>query len=201
MTQPERNASLRLVTLLLVLLALGVAGRLLPHPPNVAPIAALALFGGFAFQRGPALALAGGALLVSDAVIGFYAPILMASVYLGLLFPVVFRAWLRQHLSVLRIGTAAVAGSLVFFVTSNLAVWAFSGWYPRTLDGLAACFLAALPFFQYTLLGDLLWAGVLFGAYAVITQRKARAITCAALEPRPWPAAPDAARYRPRCRG
>lgn len=185
MTQPDRHASLRLIALFLTLLALGVAGRLLPHPPNLAPIAALALFGGFALPRGQALALAGGALLISDAIIGFYAPVLMIFVYVGLLFPVVFGNWLRARLSVLRIGAAALAGSLFFFVASNLAVWAFSGWYPPTLDGLAACFLAALPFFQYTLAGDLLWAGVLFGGYALIAQRGNRPLGHPALAPRP----------------
>jgi hypothetical protein len=57
-----------------------------------------------------------------------------------------------------------VACSLVFFVASNFAVWAFSGMYSLDLAGLSQCFIAALPFLQNTVAGDLFWTAVLFGA-------------------------------------
>jgi hypothetical protein len=55
------------------------------------------------------------------------------------------------------------ACSLIFFAVTNLGVWAFSGMYPLTFDGLMACYVAALPFLQHTVVGDLLWAVALFG--------------------------------------
>jgi hypothetical protein len=65
-------------------------------------------------------------------------------------------------------GAAPVIGgmltcSLLFFAATNFAVWAFSGLYPLTWQGLTTCYVAALPFLDKTVLGDLFWCGVLFG--------------------------------------
>jgi hypothetical protein len=59
----------------------------------------------------------------------------------------------------------AAASSVFFFVTSNFAVWMFSGIYARDAGGLVKCYIAALPFFQNTLMGDLFWTTVLFGGF------------------------------------
>ena len=45
------NLSFNYLVILAVLIALGVAGRLLPHPPNFTPMAAIALFAGFIFLK------------------------------------------------------------------------------------------------------------------------------------------------------
>jgi hypothetical protein len=63
---------------------------------------------------------------------------------------------------------AIIAYSLLFFVTTNLAVWAFSGMYPLTMAGLATCYAAGLPFLPQTVIGDLFWAAVLFGGAALL---------------------------------
>jgi hypothetical protein len=63
---------------------------------------------------------------------------------------------------------AIVAYSLLFFVVTNFAVWALSGMYPLTAAGLAACYVAALPFLPQTVIGDLFWAAVLFGGAALV---------------------------------
>jgi hypothetical protein len=68
---------------------------------------------------------------------------------------------------VIRIGLASVAGSIVFFLVSNFGTWALSGMYAHTLTGLAACYAAAIPFFQNTLAGDLFYATLLFGGFRV----------------------------------
>ncbi len=47
-------------------------------------------------------------------------------------------------------------------------MWLFSGFYPRTVAGLAACYVAAIPFFQNTVAGDLFYAGLLFGGFALL---------------------------------
>ena len=57
---------------------------------------------------------------------------------------------------------------MFFFVTSNFAVWMFSGIYARDIAGLVKCYIAALPFFQNTLMGDLFWTAVLFGGLWVV---------------------------------
>jgi hypothetical protein len=58
-------------------------------------------------------------------------------------------------------------GSAQFFVVTNLAVWATGGFYPKTIAGLVNCFVAGAPFFWYTLAGDALYAGILFGGFAL----------------------------------
>jgi hypothetical protein len=68
---------------------------------------------------------------------------------------------------VLRIAGAAVAGSVLFYVLTNFGTWLTTGMYPRTLEGLAACYVAAIPFFQNTLAGDLFFSALLFGGFAV----------------------------------
>jgi hypothetical protein len=69
------------------------------------------------------------------------------------------------------IAAAAVTSSLLFFVLTNLGVWAFGHMYPKTAAGLIACYTAALPFFRNTLEGDLLYTLVLFGGFALLERR------------------------------
>ena len=68
---------------------------------------------------------------------------------------------------------ASLAGSVVFFLVSNFGVW--MGWkmYPATVGGLIDCYVAALPFFRNTVLGDLAYAGLMFGIYAWVRRRRA----------------------------
>ena len=62
----------------------------------------------------------------------------------------------------LPIAFATVLGLCVFFVVTNTACWAL--WYPRTLAGLVTCYVAAIPFFKNTVLGDSLYTAGLFAA-------------------------------------
>jgi hypothetical protein len=56
---------------------------------------------------------------------------------------------------------------LQFFLITNFGVWAFLGSYPRTGGGLAACYVAGIPFFWNTLAGDAIYATLLFGGVVV----------------------------------
>ena len=60
-----------------------------------------------------------------------------------------------------------LAGSVLFFVWTNFGVWAFWNLYPHTLEGLVACYTAAIPFFRNTLLGDVVYSTALFGGFAL----------------------------------
>jgi len=153
----------RLIALLLAIATAAVL-RLLPHPPNFSPIGAMALFSG-AYLGRKALAFAAplAALLVSDAVLGFYHG--MATVYATDLLIVLIGSLALQRRSALRIGLAAAASSIAFFALTNFGMWVWSGIYPRTAAGLEACFVAAVPFFQNTLAGDLFYSALLFGGF------------------------------------
>jgi hypothetical protein len=155
----------RLVALLSAILA-AAAMRLVPHPPNFTPIGAMALFGGaYLGRRAVAFVAPLAALLLSDAVLGFYSGMWVNYLAVGL---IVLIGWgLSARRSVLRLGIAAVASSILFFVLSNFGVWALSGMYPHDLAGLAACYAAAIPFFQNTVAGDLFYTALLFGGFAL----------------------------------
>jgi hypothetical protein len=179
------NSGFTYLVILAVLIALGVAGRLLPHPPNFTPMAAIALFAGFIFmKRYMAIVAVVAAMLLTDYfAFGYLSPDWFASksmivVYLALLFPVVFRSFLQKKLGVLRIAGAALASATVFFVATNLAVWAFSPMYEKTFAGLVLCYTMAIPFFQNTIAGDMMWSGIIFGSYFALRHfSKLRALT------------------------
>ncbi|HET9811061.1 MAG TPA: DUF6580 family putative transport protein [Sphingomicrobium sp.] len=155
----------RLLALLLAIFA-AAAMRLLPHPPNFSPIAAMALFSGAQIPRRLLAFVAPfAALLLSDAVLGFYAG--MNFVYFSFALTVLIGWAVASRRSPLVIGGAAVASSVLFFVLTNFGMWLFSGFYPLTREGLVACYVAAIPFFQNTLAGDLFFTALLFGGFAL----------------------------------
>ena len=159
----------RFSVLTLMVLA-AAATRLLPHPPNMTSIAAVALFGGAQFEdRRLALVVPLAALVLSDLVLGFHAT--QPVIYLSFVLIALIGLALRGHRRPAWIAGTAVAGSVLFFALSNLGVWAMGGLYPKTLTGLAECYAAALPFFRNSLAGDLLYSGLLFGLFALLERR------------------------------
>ncbi len=167
---PRRNA----IALAAFLVVAAVALRVLRHfglvdlPPNVAPIAAVALFGACMLPRRLALLLPLGAMLTSDLIIGVYHPGIMASVYGSFLLTVAIGWRLRGRRNPLAVYIASLASSTTFFLLTNAAVWAFGTLYPKTAGGLASAYVAGMPFFRNTLLGDLGFVSVLFGAYELV---------------------------------
>ena len=158
------------------LIALAVATRLVIFffpgviPYNFTPVEALGLFGGAWFaDRRSAFIVPLAAMALSDLVIGLYP--LLPLVYACIAGSVLLGFRLRTRRSTLRISVAAIASSTGFYVVTNFGVWATSGMYPHTLAGLAACYVAGLPFYPATLAGTLLWSGALFGGYALLAQR------------------------------
>ena len=155
----------RLIALLSAIAAAAVL-RLVPHPPNFSPIGAMALFSGAYLGRRPLAFIAPiAALLLSDSILGFYSGMWVN--YLGFALVVVI-GWLAlSRISLVRLGLAAVASSILFFLISNFGVWGLSGMYPHTLAGLSAAYVAAIPFFQNTLAGDLFYTTLLFGGFRI----------------------------------
>ncbi len=166
---------LKAPALFVTLVVFAMLSRLLPHAPNLAAVAAVAMFAGWFFHsRLLAISVPLTAMLLSDALIGGYQPAIMVAVYLSFIAPVFFRGLIGRDLSAARLlaraGIGALAASTLFFISTNLAVWAFAGYYPLTAPGLAACFAAALPFFRHTLAGDLVFTSFLFGSFILLTR-------------------------------
>jgi hypothetical protein len=152
----------------------AAASRLIPHPPNMASVAAIALFGGATISdKRAAFLVPLAALLLSDMVLGFYRH--MEVVYVAFALIVAIGIWLQKHRALLPIAAATLASSLLFFLITNFGVWAFEAMYPKTLAGLFACYVAALPFLRNTLQGDVLYSLVLFGGFALL-ERQFRAV-------------------------
>lgn len=177
-----RRDSRRAILLVGGLIAAGVAARLyFQDIPNFAPVAGLALFAGYVFRSAwLALCVPLGVMLVSDQVLGGYALPVQLTVYACLAAPIGLRAVLRSWMD--RLATSAsgllgaVAGlvgcalgcSVLFFLATNLAVWASGSWYAHSWQGLITCYVNALPFFRYTAAGDVLFALGLFSSYGLV---------------------------------
>ncbi len=163
---PSKSAGILWTDLLLVAFLIGfdALARIVVHVPNFSPVLASALFAGTVLRNRPlALLVPVAALLLSDAVLGFDDWRIAAVVYLSLVLPAVVGIVSRRFRVSRMLVPAVLSCSLIFFVTTNFAVWAFSGIYATDLQGLVKCYIAALPFLQYTVAGDLVWAAILFG--------------------------------------
>ena len=141
---------------------LAIWFRLIPHPPNVAPITALALFSGASFRnKWYSIVFPLIAMLLSDMVLGFSTISLW--VYSAFILITMF-SWMTKELK----WTFVLISSLIFFIVSNFGVWVLS--YPHTIEGLITCYTMAIPFFGYSILGDMAWSLIIFGLYETIKE-------------------------------
>ena len=137
-----------IVILLFIIIAAVI--RLIPHPPNFAPITAMALFSGLNFQNKKlAYAIPILAMIVSDLFLGFYS----ISIFVYLSFIAI--TYIGTTIKSINISNIFLS-SLLFFIITNLGVWILG--YPMTIEGLLTCFTLALPFFGYALAGDLFFS-------------------------------------------
>lgn len=144
--------------------------RLLPHPLNVTPIAAIALFGGAMFNnRTLAFAVPLAAMLVSDIFLGFHNT--MLSVYTAFALTVLIGFAVKNEKSPVKLAIASISGSVLFFMITNFAVWFGDVYYTQDVNGLLTCYAAGVPFFRNSLLGDLFFNAVLFGGYHVVSAK------------------------------
>src|SRR6202166_1004873 len=141
-------------TMLIVAMALFAAiMRIVPHPWNLAPVGAMALFSGAVIRnRVMAFVFSLLAMLAGDWFVGFH--ILMPMVYTSFLISTALGFWLRERRSAVRLGGVVLLGAIQFFLISNLGVWMFLNSYPKTFGGLLACYVAGVPYFWNTLAGD-----------------------------------------------
>jgi hypothetical protein len=157
------------LALVAFLIGFDVAARLLPHAPGFIPVAASALFAG-RMLRIPALAVVVplAAMLLSSLALGPDNWRIALIVYAAISLPAIAGILSRRYRGIAPTIAVMLSCSLFFFAASNFAVWAFSGIYSLDFAGLTRCYIAALPFLQNTVAGDLFWAGVLFGgAWAI----------------------------------
>ncbi len=155
------------ITSMIILAALV---RFIPHPPNFAPIAALALFGGkYYTDKKLAFVVPILVMIITDAVIGFH--YLIPMVYFSFLLIVGIGLFLRKTNKVSWLVAGSIAASTLFFVLTNFYEWYAGILYPQTFNGLITCYIAAIPFFFNTLIADLFFFIVMSMTFEFLTNK------------------------------
>ncbi|MGI8745249.1 MAG: DUF6580 family putative transport protein [Bryobacteraceae bacterium] len=157
----------------LSLTVLGAIARLVPHPPNFAPVGAASVFAGARLPVWQAYLIPLALMVITDPILALVygvAPftIYQVFIYASFLISVWIGRRVRNTGSAWKIGSAVLLSSAQFFLISNLGSWIKD--YPHTLAGLGSCYVAAIPFFERTLVSDVFFSAALFGLYALLTR-------------------------------
>lgn len=152
----------------ILLIILGFAARLLPHPANFAPIGAIALFGGLYLPKKWAIILPLVAMFIGDIFIGFYSWQIMLSVYASFALMGLIGLLVRKNKKFSTVVGGTLLGSILFFLITNATVVFFGAMYAHNFSGLMQSYFMALPFFKNSLLGDIFYVAVLAGGYEFV---------------------------------
>lgn len=173
-SESMNKKSILIITGFIVFAALT---RLLPHAYNFTPLGAIALFGAAYFTEKkwaliiPILAFWGSDLLLNNIMYSAYYDGFtwltsdMLYTYGSIAMIVVLGYYLLKKITFGRVLSGALGASVIFFIVSNLGVWISGTMYPMTFEGLIACYTAAIPFFHYTIAGNVVYSAALFGSY------------------------------------
>lgn len=164
-------------SVLSLLLVIAAFSRILPHPYNFSPLAAMGLLGSAFFSRKwHALLLPLAAIWISDLFInnvilpdyfqgftwfyqgfywqyGSYALIAMIGLFLF------------NTVSISKILAGSLIATTVFFLITNFGAWLHNPLYPQSFQGLMISYAAGIPFLQGSFAGDLFYSTILFGGF------------------------------------
>jgi len=146
----------------LILIAIGVASRLLPHPANFTAITGIAIFSGNYF-------VALSSMIISDIIIGFDSLPMRLLVYGSIAIAVLIGRIARKNPNLVNIAKASVTGSVIFFVITNFGVWKLGSMYSKDIEGLISAYILAIPFFKNALIGDFFYTAGLFGIQQILS--------------------------------
>jgi len=182
------------IILIIALVAIGVLGRLIPHPPNFTPIIAIALLASHLFKNKWIIILPSlMAMWISDLIINNYlyggyhdSLVIFSPSFLWVYAPIICIALLGtvliKKVKISNIALSSISGSLIFFLVSNFGVWisgtisidgVLTPMFSKSLSGLITCYTVALPYFGNQLVGDLLYSATLFSSYSFALSKKA----------------------------
>lgn len=164
-----------------IIILLAAFTRIMPHPPNFSPMAAIGLFGAAHFaKKWQAFFIPLIGIWVSDLVInnyvysssssnfvwfysGFYWQYIS---YILIIFTGLFI--FNRGISLTKTAGGMISSSGIFFLVSNFGVWAGGTMYPKNFSGLITCYAAGVPFIHNTIISDVLFTTVLFGTYYLL---------------------------------
>jgi hypothetical protein len=158
--------------LVYILIIFAALMRLVPHIPDVTPLTGLALFAGVYLKRSQAMWVPLAALACSDLFLPSEPLTTRLSVYGSFALIGLIGWWLQRGKSAATILLASLGGSVLFYLVTNFAFLYPTSMYAHNWSGIIASYYNALPFFRDALIGDLIYTGFLFGAYA-FAQRSA----------------------------
>lgn len=175
----EKKLGIQNIVIIGMIVAVALS-RLMIHIPNFSPIAAMGLFGAAYFSKKtlafliPFFGLFLSNLFLNNVVYAQYYDGFMlfgpADLYVYGAFAIVILlgfGFLKKVNLVNVIGASLVA-SILFFLITNFSSFLSLPVYPKNIGGLMAAYTAGIPFLKYTVLGDLVFVGVLFGGYELI---------------------------------
>ncbi|MDR1348089.1 MAG: hypothetical protein LBJ63_06660 [Prevotellaceae bacterium] len=178
----NKKLNLRFSIIAIIILTAAMS-RLIPHLPNFAPIGGMALFGAvYCSNRLWAFIIPVVSMWISDLVLNnvMYAQYFdnFVWIYSGSLFVygafafiTLWGIFILQKTNIVNLISAVLGASVIFFIVSNFGVWLTSGMYPNTFDGLLVCYIAGIPFFRNTLLGDIFYTGILFATFEMLAYK------------------------------
>ena len=149
------------ITIILIL----AFSRLIPHPPNFTPIIATALMSGFLLKnKHLSLIVVLISMVISDLIIGFYSSYFF--VYFSLILIILIFSKFIKKVNFKNLFVLSISSSLLFFVVTNFGVWMMGDLYDKNLNGLALCYILAIPYFTNTLLSTI------FFSYSILCLKK-----------------------------
>lgn len=174
------------------IIIVAAVSRLLPHPPNVTPVSGMALLGAaYLTKKYLAFLMPFIALFVSDFIINntiariYFTEVeglviwqdYMLFTYLGFAAMILIGFYMKNKKKSLGLVTGTtILATLAFFVISNFGDWMGGFLYPKTIGGLITCYVAAVPFLINSILGNIFFAFVLFGAYHMVTEKSYKVV-------------------------
>ncbi len=154
--------------LVILFVFVGISTRLIPHFPNFAPIAAVALFSGTYFKKKYGWLLPLGIYIISDLIIGLHQTVLFT--WGSILLIYFLGKYLRSKKTAMNMLIFTLSSSFLFFLITNFGVW-LMGWYPQNFAGLLSCYINALPFFRASLVSNFAYVIIFFGAYEYFAKK------------------------------
>lgn len=178
----KQKINIQFWTITGIIVTVAIA-RLIPHLPNFTPVGALCLFGAAQFSNKklaylvPLLAILLSDILVNNILYAQYFDGFTVFYngfewqYMSYILTVLVGGFIIKKVSTKSVLIGALAATIIFFIVSNLGVWASGTMYPMTATGLMACFTAAIPFLGGTFIGNAVYSAILFGGYALAQKR------------------------------
>ena len=158
-----------------LLILFAAFSRLLPHPENFAPVAAVAIFAGFFMNKKYAIIIPIAATVLSDIFIGFYPYVLWVygTYAIIALIGLMMQSRVQNSTGIKKGGYiygTTIAASIIFFLVTNFGVWTSGLFYEMSIKGLMASYIAAIPFFRMSLLADVVYITLMTGVYIIVSK-------------------------------